>query len=240
VVDGGSTRTLLFVHDDGTEVVQSRIRLDRPHELDVPYTRVMFTSFLFRPDQRRCLLIGLGGGAMVRFLSHHFPEIEVDVVEIDPAVVEVAERYFGVKPNRNLRIITADGLEYLRSNVKRYDVIYLDAFLAMSSQTDSTGAPLQFRTAQFFSSLHRQLSSSGLVVTNLHRRHTTPSDIAQMRTGFSAVHVFPVPNTGNIIVVASLDTHRHSPSELKRRGSQLDQRISAGFQFEHLASLEER
>jgi spermidine synthase len=177
---------------------------------------------------------------MVRFLSRHFPDIEVDVVELDPAVVEVAERYFGVEPTQKVQIITADGLEYLRNNVRRYDVIYLDAFLAMSSKTDSTGAPLKFRTGLFFGSLPRHLSPAGLVVTNLHRRHSTPSDLAQMRTGFSTIYVFPVPTTGNIIAVASLDTHRHSPDELKRRGRQLDRRFNVGFRFEYLAGLEER
>ena len=55
-----NTRTLWFVRDNGEEVVESMVDLDRPHDLLVDYTRFMFFSYLFRPNQQKVLIVGLG------------------------------------------------------------------------------------------------------------------------------------------------------------------------------------
>jgi len=43
----------------------------------------MFSSYLFLPRPEHVLIVGLGGGSMVRFLEHHEPDLKIDVVEID-------------------------------------------------------------------------------------------------------------------------------------------------------------
>ncbi|MGE3402686.1 MAG: hypothetical protein AB7K63_08885 [Vicinamibacterales bacterium] len=85
----GDVRVMTFVRDNGEEVVQTRANLAEPHTLVAPYARAMFTSYLYQPEPRRVLIVGLGGGAMVRFLIHHEPDVEIDAVEIDPAVVRL-------------------------------------------------------------------------------------------------------------------------------------------------------
>ena len=67
----GDVRALTFVRDNGQEAVQSRVNLTAPHTLMAPYTRAMFAGYLYQPHPRRVLIVGLGGGAMVRFLTHH-------------------------------------------------------------------------------------------------------------------------------------------------------------------------
>ena len=68
----GSVQSLLFVRDNGEEVVQSMVNLKKPYELLGSYSRTMFASYLFWPRQERAL-VGLGGGAMVHFLQHYEP-----------------------------------------------------------------------------------------------------------------------------------------------------------------------
>ena len=53
-------------------------------------------------SQLRCrvLCIGLGGGSLPLFLSHHFPGMEVEVVEIDPAVIAAARTAMGFPQDR--------------------------------------------------------------------------------------------------------------------------------------------
>src|SRR5262249_44444221 len=80
IVRLNNVRTLLFVRDNGEEVVESQQDLSRPHELLVDYTRFMFLSYLFRPKQEKVLIVGLGGGSMVHFLKHYDPKVRVDVV----------------------------------------------------------------------------------------------------------------------------------------------------------------
>jgi spermidine synthase len=237
VIDAGTTRTLAFVHQDGHKIVESRYRLDAPELLDVAYTRAMFASYLFRSEQSRCLIAGLGGGSMVRFIRRFFPETAVDVVEIDPLVVRVAAEYFAVKPGDGVRIITQDAHDFIAQTGELYDVVYLDAFLAESSGTDSTGVPLELRTLEFLSQVRERLRPEGLVVSNIHERPTTPNDIKTLGTGFASAYVFPVPDTGNIIVVSSLSPERVDAAELERRGRALDQRAGFGFSFEGVAKM---
>jgi spermidine synthase len=237
VVDSGATRTLYFVHDGGNRVVESRYRPDAPALLDVAYTRVMFASFLLRRDQHRCLIVGLGGGSMVRFLRRFFPEGAIDAVEIDPLVVEVAARYFAVAPSEGIRIITADAHDYIARTSELYDVVYMDAFLKVSTETDSTGVPAELRTQEFLSKLKERLRPGGLVVTNIHQRLDTPRDIQTLGTGFASEYVFPVTGTGNVIVVSSLSAQRVERAELERRGRALDRRADYGFSFEAVAKM---
>ncbi|MBN1607402.1 MAG: fused MFS/spermidine synthase [Polyangiaceae bacterium] len=237
VIDAGSTRTLLFVHDDGQKVVESRYRLDAPDRLDVAYTSVMFSSFLLRPNQSRCLIVGLGGGSMVRFLERFFPEVAIDVVEIDPLVVEVAAKYFQVEASERVRIITQDATDFMAQSRELYDVVYLDAFLKVSDTTDSTGVPLELRTLEFLSKVRQRLRPRGLVVSNIHERPSTPNDIETLGTGFGTVYVFPVPGTGNIVVVSSLSPERVQAAELERRGRELDQGCACGLSFQGVARM---
>lgn len=240
VVDAAGTRTLFFVHDDGTDYVQSRIRLKEPHKLDVAYTSVMMSSFLFRPDQRRCLIVGLGGGSMVLFLNHYFPNVQVDVVEIDPAIVKVARDYFGVMSSERTRIITADGAEYLKNRAETYDVIYLDAFLKVGPETDTSGAPRNLREEDFLKEIQWRLVPHGLVVINLHQQPRLDSDLRALRAAFPNVYVYSVPGAGNIIAVASLDAMRKSPEELRKQGRELDKQGRYGFSFERMVGFERK
>ena len=165
----GDVRALTFVRDDGQEVVQSRISLTAPHTLVSPYARTMFASYLYHPQPRRVLIVGLGGGAMVRFLTHHEPQAHIDAVEIDPAVVRLADEYFGVRSGGNVRVHTADAVTFVESTADRYDLILMDAFLRPSSDTDTTGVPTRLKTLAFLGRLKRALTPGGGAF-NVHGR----------------------------------------------------------------------
>ena len=90
----GNVRSLMFVRDNGQEVIETLLDLNQPHRLMLEYTRYMFVSYAVKPRQERVLIVGLGGGAMVHFLTRYDPQVKVDVVEIDPAVVQVAQDFF--------------------------------------------------------------------------------------------------------------------------------------------------
>ena len=230
----GSVRTLLFVRDNGEEVEESMVNLKKPHEMLVTYVKFMFTSYLFQPKQERVLIVGLGGGAMVHFLAHYDPEVTVDVVEIDPAVVAVADKYFEVRSGGKIDVITADGRKYLETTDKRYDVIYLDAFLKPAAETDSTGMPLAMKTEQFYKRLQEKLRPQGLVVFNLNRQPTTEADIRNIRTAFGQVYVFRM-QTDNLIVAATLSPERLSPADLRAQARSIDARFKATFSFQELS-----
>ena len=117
----GSTRSMNFVHDDGREQIQTLWNMKKPYELVTHYSRLMFSSYFFMPEQKRVLIVGLGGGAMVHFYEHYDPDVIVDAVEIDAKVVEFADKYFDVRTRKNTQIITEDAFKFFKKNKTLYD-----------------------------------------------------------------------------------------------------------------------
>ena len=67
------------------------------------YTRMMMAALYLNPSPQRVLIIGLGGGTLPGALQKILPAARIDAVEIDPAVVRVAGKYFGFVPGRQTR-----------------------------------------------------------------------------------------------------------------------------------------
>ncbi len=76
----------------------------------------------------RVLVIGNAGGTTARALAAEYPGIDIDAVELDPVVTQLARQYMGMDSIPNLHVITADGREYLATTAQRYDLIVVDAY----------------------------------------------------------------------------------------------------------------
>ncbi|MGH0183054.1 UNVERIFIED_CONTAM: hypothetical protein FKN15_007816 [Acipenser sinensis] len=76
------------------------------------------------------LLVGLGGGALPQFLHDYVPGSQVQVLEIDPAVLQVASGWFGFEQDDRLSVTLGDGLELIDALAQggncSYDVIMFD------------------------------------------------------------------------------------------------------------------
>jgi spermidine synthase len=231
----GPIRSMLFVRDTGEEVLESQIDLRQPHVLQFEYLRHMFASYLFRDQQQDVLIVGLGGGGMVHFLRHIDPEVRIDAVEIDPEVVKLADQFFNVRTEGNINIATADGLKFIADAKKPYDVIYMDAFLKPSADTDGTGAPLALRTRQFYKQLQGKLKPGGVVVFNLNPHPQLSEDIRAIAEAFPQTYVFPLTRFGGAVAVGSTAQKRIEPQELIRRGKALQRRFKSDVSLEELA-----
>jgi len=226
-----NVRTLGFVQDSGEVITESRVDLDKPHELQITYTRYMFTSYLFRSKPERVLLVGLGGGAMVHFLKHHDANVKIDVVEIDPAIVKIADKFFGVRGGGNVNIITQDAFEFLKKTEDRYDVVYMDAFLKPSADTDASGVPLHLKTIQFYKDIQKKLTAEGMVLYNVHPTEKSQDDIKNIRTAFPQTYVFRIPSLNGFVVAGSLKKERASLADLRGAGEELDRRFKTSWSF---------
>ena len=158
------------------------------------------------------------------------------MVEIDPAVVQAARDYFGVKSQGNVNIITADAFEYLAQSQIPYDVIYMDAFLKPSGDTDSTGVPLKLKQVQFYKSLSRTLAPDGLVVFNLNPHAGTKEDVQTIASAFPQTYVWRLPESTGFVVAGSLVRARDSITTLSRRGREADARLRADVSIAKMAS----
>lgn len=225
-------RSLLFVDAKGEEQRQSSVDLDAPAELELLYSRTMFASLLFRKPQEEVLIVGLGGGGMVRFLNEELPAIHVDAVEIDPAVVEVAAEYFGTKNSPQTTIYTADAFVYLREPHGPYDVIYMDAFLKPPTDPGIQELAQRLKTVAFLKDIQARLKPGGIVTFNLIETDaSTKSDFAALEEAFPNVYVFEVPRTWNLAVIGSMEEERLSKEELLRRAESLQSKLDIGLDF---------
>jgi len=102
------------------------------------------------------LCIGLGVGIVPMDFARQ--GARVDVVEINPAVVPVAVRFFNLETNK-LNLTLDDGRHFLNRCRKQYDVVVLDAFLGDSS-------PSHLMTREAFTSIRRVLRPGGTLVIN--------------------------------------------------------------------------
>jgi spermidine synthase len=158
---GGTTRCLCF-----TKLCaigrQTCIDLKQPNKLVFEYTRMMLGALYLKPDPHDILIIGLGGGTLPRTLEQLLPQADIDVVEIDPAVVGVAEQYFGFKPDERVHLIVQDGRAYVRQGLRgtrHYDLIILDAY-------EHQYIPEHMLTREFLTEVRSLLAPSGIVAAN--------------------------------------------------------------------------
>jgi len=230
----GTVRTLIFVRDSGEEALETQVDLNRPHELHFDYLKYMFLSYAFRPKQEQVLIVGLGGGSMVHFLKHYDPDVEIDAVEIDPTVVAIADRYFGVRSGGNVNVVTADAFDFLAKTETQYDVIYMDAFLKPSRATDSTGAPLNLRAIRFYQDVQEKVKPGGLVVFNLNPHRGIRDDLNTIREAFPQSYQFSLPGSRGMVVVASVSADKEPKTVLVETAREVDRRFRASFSLEKM------
>jgi predicted membrane-bound spermidine synthase len=145
------------------------------------------------------LCIGLGVGIVPMQLA--VEGVKVDVVEINPAVVPLAERYFNFQPGR-VNLFLGDGRHFLNRCPRRYDTIILDAFLGDSS-------PSHLMTLEAFRSMGRTLKPAGVLVINTFgslvpgEDYSTASLEKTLRRVFRSVKLHCEGPEGNIFFVAS-------------------------------------
>jgi len=151
----GQVRILSFAA--GT---QSRMLVNDPLGPGTPYTDATHLSRLMRPSVRRVLLIGLGGGTIAKQFTHYYPDASVDAVEVDPLVVDVAQKYFGVQPGDRLRIHVADGRIFLNRSSEKWDLIVVDAY---TTNRYGDTIPPHLVTQEFFRQASQHLSDGGIV-----------------------------------------------------------------------------
>jgi len=123
VVEENGKRVLYFGDQSETEIDPAN-----PGRGGLEYTTAVPFARLFHSELRRVLVIGLGGGSLVTGFLDDYPDVLVDVVEVDPVVVDVARRYFGLPKSRRLRVLVDDGRAFLRRTRRRYDLIVMDAY----------------------------------------------------------------------------------------------------------------
>ncbi|XP_062584917.1 eEF1A lysine and N-terminal methyltransferase-like [Saccostrea cucullata] len=187
--DGGQIfRRLIFT--SCPNVIQSEARLKqetkkkgkgkKKHTIDHSYLASQYyvamvaglgflKSAVNKDEKLTCSLIGLGGGGLPNFLHQYVPQIEIDSVDIDPEIVEVARKWFGYQEDSKQRVHVADGIKFVQDAVRegqKKDLVILD----VDSKDRTVGMscpPLPFVATSFLSTVKDLLKDSGLLMINV-------------------------------------------------------------------------
>jgi spermidine synthase len=222
VVQSEETRYLRF---DAS--LQSGMPVGKPFGTAFTYTDFFHLAFAYDPNAREILHIGLGGASSIKRMWHDFPDVQLQAVEIDPVVADVAHKYFALPRDRRIKVAVEDGRRYLRTHPKKWDAIVIDAFY-------SDSVPFHMTTQEFLELAHSRLKPGGLILTNVigslrgDGSELFRSFFRTYSTVFPTVRVHPVKESGlendfalrNLIVVA---TDGAAPNEafLERRWKQI-------------------
>ncbi len=148
----------------GSTWVQGAMRIARPWNLELEYTREMMAALLLRDDAhfpRKILLIGLGAASLTKFLYKFYPLAHLTIVEIEPKVVMAARQYFKLpEDDKRIHLLIADGVDFVLSTDKKFDLILVDGF-------NEHAHPGGLNTLPFYQACRTRLSEQGIMATNL-------------------------------------------------------------------------
>ncbi len=227
VEDVGNVRYLRF---DAS--YQSAMDLKDPDRAVFAYTDYLHLCMLFKPDAKKVLFIGLGGATAQKKFHKDYPQMVIHTAEIDPAVKEVAEKFFNFREDERMKVFIEDGRVYLRKTKERYDIIILDAYFG--SRYEVT-LPFHLVTREFWWLAQFRLADDGVVVFNLvgrlegFRTEVTRSILKTMKAVFPEVYIFPVDyrkmpwlyDRRNLIVIATKKPMKLSAQELVKRAEEM-------------------
>ncbi len=140
--------------------IQSAMNLAEPYAPVLPYFPVLLSALLFTPPPSRTLVIGLGGGELIRFFSHYFPQSQLTAVEKSTHMSNVFREYFSQETNE-LELINGDICEQCVNDTSAtYKLIFLDVYA-------DKALPDCFNNSAFFEYLARLLDNDGVIAINL-------------------------------------------------------------------------
>ncbi len=240
IEERSSTYNNIYVYKEGSNVIMTfghnrrfytESIYDSTDELALPvtYTRFMTVGLAYTSAADNLLEIGFGGGRTAWYLHKHVPKLDITCVELDPAVVDLAQKHFGVKQEDKFKIVTADGRSFLTKSRESWNIIMIDAYRGPF-------VPFHLLTEEFYKIVKSKLKPGGVVVQNVEPTTMMfDSAISTIHKVFANVEVFDAG--GNIVTVA-YDGPKRPQVELQARAAVLQQQHN--FVYPLAAFLGER
>ena len=194
-----------------TETVYDR---SDPRLLPAEYTRYLTLALAYPEDANSLLEIGLGGGRTTAYLNLHIPDLAIQSVELDPDVIELAEKYFDLETNENFQVIARDGRIHLVRDPTKHDVILVDAYRGPF-------VPFHMLTREFYETTKRRLKPGGVVAQNIEPTTMLfDAAIATMASVFENVDLY---DAGGNVVAIGYDGPRIEQAALLARAARLQE-----------------
>jgi spermidine synthase len=192
------------------ELIWSRASVKDPSKSGWPYVDLFHLAPALAKHRTRALFVGSGGGVCLHQFASAYPGIQLDVVEHEPAVLQLAKDWFALDTVPNLTVHITDGARSIEAAPPvSWDIVAIDAF--------DTHLQADARMQQAaFGALLRVLRPGGTVAWNiigsLSPSGAVADFVASARSAFNAVRLVPVvdvhekyaPDTArNIVIIAT-------------------------------------
>lgn len=227
VTEDSQRRCMRFTITDRRGQNQSCRYLDNHDRLVFPYAKMVLTSLLVHDAPSRILIVGLGGGTLVHTYHALFPEAEIDIVEIDTAVIDVAERFFDFRESEHIQVEAVDARVFIKRaglRGEQYDLVILDAF-------NGEYIPEHLMTQEFLEETKALLPADGMVVANtFSTSRLYDAESATYSAVFGQFYNVRMFGTGNRIIIATLQP-LPTPEQLEQRAPAFKERL-ARFGFD--------
>ena len=150
-------------------------------------------------DIKRVAIVGLAAGTTARQMTAVYGNIPIDGYELDPKIVEVGQKYFGMTMP-NLNVIIGDGRLNLEQSKYKYDIIAVDAYRPPY-------IPPHMTTQEFFQIVASHLTDDGVLTIN---SASVPGDrrlinglATTMATIFPSIYTVDIPGSLNTMIFAT-------------------------------------
>lgn len=177
-----------------SDYVQTQMVQNAPDFLALTYTRTMMAFEFLKPDSRDIAVIGLGGGSLAKWCYRNHPNAMITVVEINPHVIALRDRFHIPEDDHRFRILCEDGTKFVARNSNELDVLLVDAF-------DVDSLPEDLCSERFYDNCYRALADQGLLIVNLCSADEKKI-FDRICRSFNGQAILSPDNDGNAIIFA--------------------------------------
>lgn len=189
------------------------------NELLHEYTKYYHLFNILNSDAKNVLMLGWAAYSFPKSFLLTYPDKSIDVVEIDPKMTELAEKYFALPTDPRLHTYHQDARVYLNKANKKYDAILGDAFGSFYS------VPYQLTTQEVVQKKYNLLTTNWLVILNIigalegEKSKFIQSEFKTYASIFPHVFLIPVKSTDknaqqNIMLVALKNPQTKIPNRV--------------------------
>lgn len=207
-VNGEGEKVRCLNIDKGNESA-TYINEDKCYDLVYEYTKYYDLMFKASKEIKNVLMIGGAGYSYPKYYKSKYIDKNMDVVEIDDKVIEIAKKYFyldklieefNLQENNRLNLIAQDGRVYINKNTKKYDAILNDAFAGESPAETLT-------TLEAVQKIYNSLNKNGVYLTNIissiegEKSEFIKAEVNTLKQVFKNVYVVPCTYKDNLELV---------------------------------------
>ncbi len=159
---------------------------------NLPYINYFLIPYLMNKNIKDILIIGFGSGIVIKQYLSLFDNLKrIDIVDIEENIFDIAKKYFNFKQTDKMNFYLQDGIVFLKSIKKKYDLIVVDV-------ANNTGIDSRFYSGDYLALIKSHLKKTGIFVSNLassrdifNKKNKLTLDLINLyRTFFSNIDIY--------------------------------------------------